>query len=375
MCTIGSDQARTPSLVGMGNPLLDISVNTDTDILDRYKLEANNAILADDSHIPLYPEVTKMPGAEYIAGGATQNSMRVAQWMLGGRGDAAFIGCVGSDHYAKIMQDNCQQAGVITRYLVDESTPTGTCAVLVTHEGQQRSLVANLSAAIKYDHTHVLDPENWKLIQHARVVYSAGFFVAVSPKAIEMVSDKCVETGALYCMNVAANYIVEVPDFKKVVLETLPKIDILFGNEIEAKALAKALEWDADMSVPEIAVKLAELPMAEGKNRGRKVVITQGPLETYIANTGRPVAAYDIISIEDKDIVDTNAAGDAYVGGFLAGILKNCDDQMCAAAGAYAAWEVIKQSGCKFPEKSKFEFKIDSSSTITGSSTAVSVGS
>ncbi|KAF4741813.1 hypothetical protein FOZ63_008718, partial [Perkinsus olseni] len=83
----------------------------------------------------------------------------------------------------------------------------------------------------------------------------------------------------------------------------------------------------------------------------------------------RPVAAYEIISIEDKDIVDTNAAGDAYVGGFLAGILKNCDDQMCAAAGAYAAWEVIKQSGCKFPEKSKFEFKVDSSTTITGSST------
>ncbi|EEQ99905.1 Adenosine kinase, putative [Perkinsus marinus ATCC 50983] len=168
MCTIGSDQPRMPVLVGMGNPLLDISVNTDAEILDRYKLQPNNAILADDSHIPLYPEVTKMSGVEYIAGGATQNSMRVAQWMLGGRGDAAFIGCVGNDHYAKIMQENCQKAGVITRYLVDESTPTGTCAVLVTHEGQMRSLVANLSAAIKYDHIHIHDAENWKLIEHAR---------------------------------------------------------------------------------------------------------------------------------------------------------------------------------------------------------------
>lgn len=80
------------------------------------------------------------------------------------------------------MQENCQKAGVITRYLVDESTPTGTCAVLVTHEGeifrqlflticssgQMRSLVANLSAAIKYDHIHIHDAENWKLIEHAR---------------------------------------------------------------------------------------------------------------------------------------------------------------------------------------------------------------
>lgn len=42
--------------------------------------------------------------------------------------------------------------------------------------------------------------------------------------------------------------------------------------------------------------------------------------------------------------------------------------QMCAAAGAYAAWEVIKQSGCKFPEKSEFKFKVDSSTTISNSS-------
>ncbi|KAF4654312.1 hypothetical protein FOL47_010036 [Perkinsus chesapeaki] len=367
------DASQMPSLVGMGNPLLDISVNTDSAILDRYKLESNNAILADDSHLPLYPEITKMPGVEYIAGGATQNSLRVAQWMLGGRGDAAFIGCVGRDHYADIMQKNCQHDGVITRYLVDESTPTGTCAVLVTHEGQRRSLVANLSAAIKYDHSHIIEPDNWRLIEHARIVYSAGFFVAVSPKAIEMVSSKCIETGALYCMNVAAPYIVEVPDFKKVVFETLPKVDILFGNEVEAKALAKALEWDDSMSIPEIAVKLAEMPMAEGKKRGRKVVITQGPLETYIANTGRPVAAYDIISIPDHDIVDTNAAGDAYVGGFLAGLLKNCDDQMCAAAGAYAAWEVIKQSGCKFPEACAFKFAVDSTTTIPPGEGAVSL--
>merc|ERR1719506_2506484 len=32
--------------------------------------------------MPLYEELQKKEGVEYIAGGAAQNSIRVAQWML-----------------------------------------------------------------------------------------------------------------------------------------------------------------------------------------------------------------------------------------------------------------------------------------------------
>lgn len=64
----------------MGNPLLDIAVNTDAEIiLKKYDLKANDAILADKKHEPMYKELAGMEGVEYIAGGATQNSMRVAQ--------------------------------------------------------------------------------------------------------------------------------------------------------------------------------------------------------------------------------------------------------------------------------------------------------
>ena len=67
------------SLFGVGNPLLDIAVNTDAEYLKKYELEANNAILAEKKHEPMYKEMAGMDGVEYLAGGATQNSMRVAQ--------------------------------------------------------------------------------------------------------------------------------------------------------------------------------------------------------------------------------------------------------------------------------------------------------
>ena len=63
-------------LLGMGNPLLDISVNADKDFLDKYGLEANNAILAEEKHVPMYQEMVDKMTVEYIAGGATQVGLR-----------------------------------------------------------------------------------------------------------------------------------------------------------------------------------------------------------------------------------------------------------------------------------------------------------
>lgn len=45
-------------LVGIGNPLLDISVMVDDDFLKKYDLKANDAIMAEKKHRPLYKELT-----------------------------------------------------------------------------------------------------------------------------------------------------------------------------------------------------------------------------------------------------------------------------------------------------------------------------
>ena len=65
-------------LLGMGNPLLDISVNADKDFLDKYELAPNNAILAEDKHLPMYQEMVDSMSVEYIAGGATQVRIRLS---------------------------------------------------------------------------------------------------------------------------------------------------------------------------------------------------------------------------------------------------------------------------------------------------------
>jgi adenosine kinase len=53
-----------------------------------------------------------MPNVEYIAGGATQNTIRVAQWMLQVPGATTYMGCVGEDEFARKMTETATKDGV-----------------------------------------------------------------------------------------------------------------------------------------------------------------------------------------------------------------------------------------------------------------------
>ena len=113
-----------------------------------FSSKANDAILYEKED--LYDDLKENYGAtlEYIAGGATQNSMRVAQWVLGGylsncilfcifyrnyfhhsvsitrqkptgvKKATAFFGCVGKDDTAATLSKCAEDAGVDVRYQV-----------------------------------------------------------------------------------------------------------------------------------------------------------------------------------------------------------------------------------------------------------------
>jgi len=56
-----------------------------------------------------------MKGTTYCGGGATQNSIRFAQWMLQIPGATAYMGCVGKDKFADILKDSMDKAGCKVR--------------------------------------------------------------------------------------------------------------------------------------------------------------------------------------------------------------------------------------------------------------------
>ncbi|GAB4833635.1 Adenylate kinase 2 [Ancistrocladus abbreviatus] len=334
-------------LLGMGNPLLDISAVVDEDFMKKYDIKPNNAILAEEKHLPMYEEMAAKYRVEYIAGGATQNSIRVAQWMLQKPGATGYIGCIGKDKFGEEMKHNAKLAGVNAHYYEDESAPTGTCAVCVV--GGERSLVANLSAANCYKSDHLKRPENWVLVEKAKYLYIAGFFLTVSPDSIQLVAEHAAANNKYFMMNLSAPFICEF--FKDAQEKALPYMDFVFGNETEARTFSKVHGWETD-NVEEIAVKISQWPKASGAHK-RITVITQGADPVVVAEDGK-VKKFPVILLPKEKLVDTNGAGDAFVGGFLSQLVQEKPIEECVRAGNYAANVIIQRSGCTYPEKPDF---------------------
>uniref|UniRef100_A0A7S4GL89 Adenosine kinase n=1 Tax=Oxyrrhis marina TaxID=2969 RepID=A0A7S4GL89_OXYMA len=337
-------------LLGMGNPLLDVSANVDDELLKKYDLKPNDAILAEDKHQPLYADLAAKPDVMYIAGGATQNSIRIAQWMSQRAGATAYMGCVGKDDNAQKMREVCEKDGVNVAYMVHETVPTGVCGVCVN--GVHRSLVTTLAAANEYKITHLEQAENWALVEKSSIFYSSGFFITVSPDSMEKVAKHACETNKTYCLNLAAPFIIQVPPFKATLTKLMPFVDILFGNETEAVEFAKSEGW-TETDVSAIAVKVSQLPKENG-SKPRTVVFTQGAEATIVAINGE-IQTYPIVALPQEKIVDTNGAGDAYVGGYLSGLLEGKDVAECCKRGAYAGSVIVQQPGATYPEKPNYE--------------------
>jgi adenosine kinase len=337
-------------ILGLGNPLLDEQTFVDTAFLEKYLLNPNDAILAEGaSHQALFAEIPKRSDVEYVAGGSAQNTIRAAQWCLGANraGRTAYFGSVGVDEAAETMRRCCEAAGVAPKYLTLENEETGKCAVLISDGGKHRSLVAKLAAAEKFQ-APFLKKHTADLVEKFEIFYNEGFFVTVSPEAIDHLALMAKEHGGVYATNISAEFVVSVPEFREVFLKNLPNTDFLFGNAAEFLALARGLEIPTE-DLKAVAKFIAESDKTGNPQRPRTVVITQGHETTILAVTGETVREVPVVEVKPELIVDVNGAGDAYVGGFLAALSEGKDVLECCRIGAECAAIVIQRVGCTFP--------------------------
>jgi adenosine kinase len=66
------------------------------------------------------------------------------------------------------------------------------------------------------------------------------------------------------------------------------------------------------------------------------------------------VTTYPVPALAKELLVDTNGAGDAFVGGFLSQLILGKSIEACVTAGHYAARIIIQHSGCTFPKNCEY---------------------
>ncbi|RWS17067.1 adenosine kinase-like protein [Dinothrombium tinctorium] len=346
-------------LFGIGNPLLDIiAVLNDEKFIDKHGLKKNAATVleggeAEKKYEKLLDELVSNFGVKYIVGGAVNNALRTFQWVLGenNEGVATSMGCIGDDIYGKRLQQEIIKNGVNPCYMIDKETPTGTCIILVSNNNLNHTSCAIIGAAQRFRKRHL--EQNFDLVKEARLFYTSAFFLGSDSESVFCIAKHALESEKkIFCLNLAAEYIMSKAKFCKPLLELIPYCDFVFGNEFEAAAFAKMKNWKVN-EMSEVVVKMAN--EIEAKKKERWIIITQRHLPILVAKNGsNKVQAFPVKEIKNEQIKDTNGAGDAFVGGFLGQFIQNKTLAICVKCGIFAATESIQQQGMTLPPKCLF---------------------
>lgn len=331
----------SPLILSIGNPLLDIQVGPaeGAQYLEKYGLKSNDAILAEEKHMPIYDDIVANAKVDYVAGGAAQNAARAAAYITPA-GSVAYIGSVGDDDLMQTLKKANEAEGVHSAYQVQPApTRTGACAVIIT--GHDRHLCTTLRAAEMFSPDHLAKPEIASIIDSAKYFYIEGYFLTHGVESIVQIAKAYSSKGKTVVLNLSAPFI---PQFFKVQLEeVLPHVDVLIGNESEAAAYATAAGM-GDASLEQAAITLANSTKSN-PSRPRLVVVTQGPEHTLVASSspttsftniqpGEPnPKTFDVPKLASDKIVDTNGAGDMFAGGFLGALALGKGLQECIDIG------------------------------------------
>lgn len=156
--------------------------------------------------------------------------------------------------------------------------------------------------------------------------------------------EEAAANDKVFIFSISAPFIAEF--FKDPVDESSKYWDYVICNETEAAAFAKSHNLPiAETDVAAIAKHLANLPK-ENTKRPRVAVITQGTEPTIVAQQGvDEVKSYPVHAINKEQINDTNGAGDAFAGGFVAGLVQGKSLDESVDLGQWLARLSIQELG------------------------------
>ena len=312
-------------VLGIGNAIVDVLSRADDSFLGQHGLVKGSMMLIDEARADtLYAAMG--PGVE-ISGGSCGNTMAgVASF--GGKG--AYIGKVRDDQLGAVFGHDLKATGVSFETAAATSGPaTARCLILVTPDAQ-RTMNTYLGACSG------LGPADIDVarVGSAQVTYVEGYLwdAPAAKQAVLKAFDAAHAAGRKVSITLSDSFCVHRyrEEFRDLIRN---KVDILFGNEAEIKALYEVETFEQALAEARKEAKIAALTRSE-----KGSVVIKGS-ETYEVPAA-PVAK----------VVDTTGAGDLYAAGFLFGFTHGKPLAECARLGGIAAAEVISHVGAR-PEQ------------------------
>lgn len=308
-------------LCGLGNAIVDIFVEVSDADLAELGFERGSMRLVELTEQRALLERYQKTDPRLVSGGSVANSV-IAFSQLGG--DAAFIGCVGDDRYGLFYRTEFDELNIDIGNPVVVNSATGTCVVLITPDAE-RTMRTCLAISSHLSARHIdeerIASSNWMFIE--------GYLFAnpTGQEAIKAAIPIAKKHGTRIALTCSEAFIVNL--FNGPFHEALMQTDLLFCNETEACAIAKAAS--------------AEDAFKRLKGHVPSVVVTAGARGAYIRHKGHEthVSAFPC---EPKDLT---GAGDMFAGAFLYGLTHDVPVDRAGKAAAFLCMKVITQVGAR----------------------------
>ena len=310
-------------VLGIGNAIFDVLVQTDEGFLSRHGMTKGGMSLIDeDRAAAIYRDMG--PATEMSGGSAANTIVGIAS--LGAR--AAYVGKVRDDKIGHLYTHDIRAAGVAFETKPAGNGPaTGCSYILVTPDGErtmntylgaaQELMPADIDAdqvaasAFVYLEGYLWDPKSAKeaFVKAAAIAHQAGRQVALT------LSDS-------FC----------VDRYRGEFLELMRggTVDLVFANEAELHSLYQTSDFETALRQLRSDIGLAAVTRSE---KGCVVVSSTGVTT---------VPAFPV-----NKVVDTTGAGDLFAAGFLFGLSRGAGHENAGKLGGLAAAEVIQHIGAR----------------------------
>eukprot|EP01133_Synstelium_polycarpum_P021234 gene21234-25509_t len=270
--------------------------------------------------MPLPGETLTGGAFRTIPGGKGANQAVACARMSGkvaGAQQVAMVGCVGDDAFGATLRAALVGDGIIDSHVTTlPGVASGIASILVDDNGQNSIVIAG-GANDLLSPAHI-DAARALIEQADIVVLQLETPMATVVHAIQLARS----LGKTVVLNPAPA--ASLPD------GVLDLVDYLIPNEIEAAMLAGVSPEGADAKA---------LAAALQKLGSDNVIITLGSKGVHAALYGGDFT----FPAEVVQAVDTTAAGDTFIGGFVAGLASGMDEAESIQQGQRAAaWSVTK---------------------------------
>ena len=274
-------------IYGFGNALIDLEITIEEDELDSIDIKKGTMKHISEEELQIFMNMFSSKIKSRLPGGSIANSLYAANQ----HGASVHFSCsVGKDDYGDYFIDSFGGNQNLISF-ERSSLPTGICLIFVTEDGQ-RTMAANLGANLDINES-ILNIDKLKIADY---LLFDNFSMSTKNGLGTVIAALREKTDSQVCFGVSDESLV-TENSKNLQWLTQNKIDIIYGNHEEITKIKREINFYAN-----------------------------NVLET----NGGHGASYNgkIVPAPRIDIINSNGAGDALIGTFLA--LKDKYDEATA---------------------------------------------